>query len=58
MSFFAALFVKWLSNQPISWRDIENTRSCIQRKAMFPEGGDADAAAAYVSMYQKCVKGW
>ena len=25
---------------------------------MFPEGGDADATAAYVSMYQECVKGW
>ena len=29
-----------------------------QEKAMFPEGGDADATAAYVSMYQECVKGW
>ncbi len=25
---------------------------------MFPEGGDADATAAYVSMYQECLKGW
>jgi hypothetical protein len=25
---------------------------------MFPEGGDADATAAYVNMYQECVKGW
>ena len=24
---------------------------------MFSEGGDADATAAYVSMYQECVKG-
>jgi hypothetical protein len=29
-----------------------------QGKAMFPEGGDADATAAYVSMYQECAKGW
>ena len=28
------------------------------RKAMFPEGGDADATATYVSMYWECVKGW
>ena len=28
-----------------------------QGKAMFPEGGDADATAAYVSMYQEWVKG-
>ena len=27
------------------------------RKAMFPEGGDADATATYVSMYWECVKG-
>ena len=27
-------------------------------EAMFPEGGDADATATYVSMYQECVKGW
>ncbi len=46
------------------WQDLHQLREYVcmynwtQGKSVFPKGGDVDATAAYVSMYQECVKGW